>query len=118
MTGQEASDEVTEITDLYLPPGHEWDEDEGRPVYKLYTASEVAEALGVVERTVRRWISSERLPATKEHGVYRIRLEDAREVLAGSRAGFSGRGSMAARIEWLEAENERLWSLLERAVSA
>lgn len=105
------------MSELELPDGYLWDDQEERPVYKLYTAREVAESLGVVERTVRRWITDGRLAAEKQHGVYRIRMDDASEVFASSRAGFSlDRGTMAARIEWLEAENERLWALLGKAV--
>lgn len=106
------------MTEPGFPDGFVWDAEEERPVYALYTAREVAETLGVVERTVRRWITDERLAAVKERGVYRIRMEDAREVFNSSRAGFAlDRGTMGARIEWLEAENERLWRLLERAVT-
>lgn len=100
-----------------LPPGFEWSDADERPVYTLYTAREVADALGVVERTVRRWIEAGRLPAVKENGVFRIRMEDARSTFESSRAAVAvDRSSLAARIEWLEAENERLWALLELAL--
>lgn len=101
-----------------FPPGHVWSEEEERPVYMLYTAREVADELGCVERTVRRWITDGRLPATKEHGVYRILMSDAREVFNESRAGVVlERGTHSAYVQWLEAENERLWTLLEKVVT-
>jgi excisionase family DNA binding protein len=101
-----------------FPPGNTWSDEEQRPVYTHYTARETAEALGVTERTVRRWIDAGRLNATKEQGAFRIDISEAREVLADSRAGYShGRASLQERIEWLEVENARLWALLEKAVT-
>lgn len=95
-----------------MPPGFVFDGDV--PSYRLYTARETAETLGVSERTVRRWIEAGRLSAEKEGGEFRIDIGDARVTLAGSR---SGRSSPDAYVQWLERENERLWGLLERAVS-
>lgn len=101
-----------------FPPGFEWDGDEGRPRYTLYTAREIGEALGVAERTVRRWITSGRLNAEKDQGAFRINLDEARRVFNDSRGGYSaGRASMEGYIAWLEAENDRLWKTLEKAVS-
>ena len=50
------------------------------------TASMVAKELGVAERTVRRWIASGELQAVKQHGVFGIDLDAAREVYQRSRA--------------------------------
>jgi excisionase family DNA binding protein len=52
--------------------------------YALYNAREVAEALGVTERTVRRWITAGQLPAIKAGRAFQIRIEDARAVVARS----------------------------------
>jgi excisionase family DNA binding protein len=99
-----------------FPPGFEWSDDEQRPVATRYSARETGEALGVAERTVRRWIKAGRLPAEKVGGVFLIRLDDAHAALNGSRA--AGRASQEQYIEWLERENERLWRLVEKAVAA
>lgn len=56
---------------------------------QLLTARQVAEELGVVERTVRRWIGGGELAAEKRGGAFLIDLEDARKVLRRSRAGRS-----------------------------
>lgn len=56
---------------------------------KLVTAKKAAEELGVVERTVRRWIGAGELPAEKRGGAFLIDLEVAREVHRHSRAGRS-----------------------------
>ena len=101
-----------------FPPGFEWSSADERPAYTLYTARETADALGVVERTVRRWIEDGKLSAEKVGGAFRIRLEDAQRVYSESRSGYSvGRASAEQRVQWLEAENERLWRLLERVVA-
>jgi excisionase family DNA binding protein len=51
------------------------------------TARQAAEALGVTERTVRRWIENGRLPAKKVGRSFRIALDDAVRAHATSRAG-------------------------------
>jgi excisionase family DNA binding protein len=56
---------------------------------KVVTAREAAEELGVVERTVRRWIGAGELPAEKERGAYVIDLDAARDVHRRSRGGRS-----------------------------
>ena len=56
---------------------------------RLVTAREAAEELGVVERTVRRWIGGGELTADKRGGAFVIDLDDAREVHRHSRAGRS-----------------------------
>lgn len=101
---------------MTLPPGFVWSEEEERPVYALYTARETADALNVHERTIRRWISSGQLSAEKEGGGFRINLDDARRVQAGSRTARPV--SPFQYVEWLERENERLWALLEKAIGA
>jgi excisionase family DNA binding protein len=54
---------------------------------RLVTARQAAEELGVVERTVRRWIVAGELPAEKERGAFVIDLDAARDVHRRSRAG-------------------------------
>lgn len=56
---------------------------------RAVTAREAAEELGVVERTVRRWIGAGELPAEKRGGAFVIDLDAAREVHRHSRAGRS-----------------------------
>ncbi len=51
------------------------------------SAKQAALELGVSERTVRRWIASGELPATKQHGAFVVDLDAARQVLSVSRAG-------------------------------
>jgi excisionase family DNA binding protein len=43
----------------------------------VLNAQEVAERLGVAEKTVRRWIEAKKLPAEKRGRAFAIRLEDA-----------------------------------------
>lgn len=105
-----------EAADTAFPDGFVWSDDEARPVYELYTARETADNLGVSERTVRRWIEAGKLSAEKVGGEFRVRQEDAIAALRGSRAGRTP--SMEQYVEWLERENERLWALLEKAVSS
>lgn len=102
-----------------FPAGFEWSDEEGRPVARMWhSARETAERLGVTERTVRRWIASGDLAAEKEGGIFHVRPWDADAVFARSRAGAAAsRGPIADRLAWLEAENERLWALLEKAVT-
>jgi excisionase family DNA binding protein len=100
-----------------FPPGFEWDEQEQVPRAVYYTARETADIIGVTERTVRRWIERGRLKAEKLRGEYRIHLEDARAVNEESRPGLALRRSVEfERIDWLEAENARLWALLEKII--
>src|SRR5207244_13360937 len=54
---------------------------------RLVTARQAAEELGVVERTVRRWIVAGEVAAQKERGAFVIDLDAAREVHRRSRAG-------------------------------
>ena len=54
---------------------------------RMVTARQAAEELGVVERTVRRWIVAGDLPAQKDRGAFVIDLDTAREVHRRSRAG-------------------------------
>ena len=56
---------------------------------RLVSAREAADELGVVERTVRRWIGGGELTAEKRGGAFVIDLDDAREVHRRSRAGRS-----------------------------
>lgn len=56
---------------------------------RVVTAREAAQELGVVERTVRRWIGAGELRADKRGGAFAIDLDQAREVHRQSRAGRS-----------------------------
>jgi excisionase family DNA binding protein len=56
---------------------------------RAVTAREAAEELGVVERTVRRWIGAGELAAEKKGGAFVIDLDAARDVHRKSRAGRS-----------------------------
>ena len=70
------------------------------------TAKQAAEELGVVERTVRRWISAGELPAQKRRGAFVIDLDIARDVHRRSRAGRSaGHATQLAELRgrYLEA---------------
>lgn len=64
-------------------------------------AQEVAEHLGVAERTVRRWIAAGTLPARKAGRSFEIRIEDVERVL-----GSPTRKRVAVRIEERERELE------------
>ena len=77
-------------------------------------AQEIAENLGVAERTVRRWIKSGRLPATKEHGTHRIRLEDAVELMRSARRGRLTRVAGATA----ESHERELLALRELYINA
>jgi excisionase family DNA binding protein len=49
---------------------------------KLFTVEEIAECVGVCERTVRRWIKKQRLVAHRFNGVVRISEADFKLFLA------------------------------------
>ena len=53
----------------------------------LLTITEVAEALSVSEKTVRRRIECNKLPAIRDGGVVRIRPDDLRAYIAMRRCG-------------------------------
>ena len=61
------------------------------PQARLFSAQEVADELGVAERTVRRWITSELLPATRRGRTFQIDIQEARSLHNGSSAGRTGR---------------------------
>jgi excisionase family DNA binding protein len=83
---------------------------------RAVTARQAAEELGVVERTVRRWIGAGELPAEKQGGAFVIDLDAARDVHRRSRAGRSAERStelaelrgryleVSARLQQLERE--------------
>ena len=83
---------------------------------KVVTARQAADELGVVERTVRRWIGAGELSAEKHGGAFVIDLDAAREVYRRSRAGRSAERStelaelrgryleVSARLEQIERE--------------
>jgi excisionase family DNA binding protein len=52
---------------------------------KLFTVEEIAECVGVCERTVRRWIEKQRLVAHRFNGVVRISEADFKSFLAAHR---------------------------------
>jgi excisionase family DNA binding protein len=53
----------------------------------FYTMGQVAEALGVSDRTVRRWVAGGALPVHRFDGVVRIADRDLLEFLAVHREG-------------------------------
>jgi len=53
---------------------------------RFYSLEEVAQRLGVSERTVRRWIKSGELPAYKPGREYRIRDGELEEFLQSRKA--------------------------------
>jgi excisionase family DNA binding protein len=65
------------------------------------SAQQVAEQIGVAERTVRRWISNGTLPAKKTGRSFEIRIEDVERV-----AGPSIRRRVAVRAEERERDYE------------
>ena len=68
---------------------------------EVLSAQEVAELLGVSERTVRRWIAIKKLPAKKTGRSFAIRIDDVEKVL-----GASLRRRMSARVGEREREQE------------
>lgn len=48
---------------------------------RLLSTEEVAEALCVTSKTVRRWIARGELPAVKLHRQWRVRIADLEAVL-------------------------------------
>jgi len=77
-------------------------------------AQEIAENLGVAERTVRRWIKSGRLNTVKERGTHRIRLDDAVELM---RRGSRGRLTRVA-LETVDSHERELLALRELYIGA
>jgi excisionase family DNA binding protein len=55
------------------------------------SAQEIAEELGVTERTVRRWVAAGLLHASRRGRTFQISLEEARALHDGSNAGRSSR---------------------------
>jgi excisionase family DNA binding protein len=58
----------------------------GAKIPKFFTVQEVAEALGVWPRTVRRWIKNEKLAVHRFGGVVRIAEADFKAFLAAHRS--------------------------------
>ncbi len=54
---------------------------------EVMSAQQVADHLGVAEKTVRRWIERKQLPAEREGHAFQIRLDDAEAVFARTFAG-------------------------------
>lgn len=52
---------------------------------KLFTVEEIAECVGVCERTVRRWIEKRLLAAHRFSGVVRVSEADFKSFLAAHR---------------------------------
>jgi excisionase family DNA binding protein len=52
---------------------------------KLFTVEDIAECVGVCERTVRRWIEKRHLLAHRFNGVVRISEADFKSFLAAHR---------------------------------
>lgn len=61
------------------------------PALELLSAQQVADRLGVAEKTVRRWIESGKLSADRQGGAFGIRIEDAEEVFVRSPVGRAAR---------------------------
>ncbi|MGH2493827.1 MAG: helix-turn-helix domain-containing protein [Ktedonobacteraceae bacterium] len=55
-----------------------------RPPIKTYTIKELAQIFQKNEETIRRWIRSGELPATKIGGSYYIEEETLRRILRGN----------------------------------
>jgi excisionase family DNA binding protein len=65
-------------------------------VDRRYSAQQIADHLGVAEKTVRRWIDRGLLPAERQGHSFAIRLSEAEAVFATSRSGrAAGKGSDA-----------------------
>lgn len=52
---------------------------------RLLSTEQVADALAVTPKTVRRWITSGELPAVKLHRQWRIRADELERLLLGDR---------------------------------
>jgi excisionase family DNA binding protein len=52
---------------------------------RLLSTEQVADALAVKPKTVRRWIASGELPAVKLHRQWRVRAEELERLLLGDR---------------------------------
>jgi excisionase family DNA binding protein len=63
------------------------DRNSPRSLPSFYTIGQVAEALGVSTRTIRRWIAARALAAHRFHGVVRIAERDLNAFLAVHREG-------------------------------
>jgi excisionase family DNA binding protein len=57
-----------------------------KPLAKLSTIEEIAERVGVCDRTVRRWIKQELLVAHRFNGLMRISEADFQAFLAAHRS--------------------------------
>jgi excisionase family DNA binding protein len=82
----------------------------------LVSAREAADELGVNERTIRRAIEAGRLHAERNGRGYLIDLSDARVLF--SRTGRMSGCLLLRENELLREENDRLWALLEKAMTA
>ena len=73
---------------------------------RTYSAQEIADQLGIAEKTVRRWIESGKLPAERIGRRFAVKMDAARRVYAESRSGrAAGRGVEAeSEVRRLEAE--------------
>lgn len=60
------------------------------PPERLWTVADVAEYLGVTERTVRTWQHSQRLPYLKIGGTVRFRPSDVRTWIDRFEEGCDG----------------------------
>ncbi len=77
-----------------------------------YSAREVASILGVAERTVRRWISTGRLPAKKRGRSFEIDISAARSIR--DRAPGIGRSRLRDELVSLRTRCEVLGERLEK----
>ena len=79
---------------------------------EFLSAQQVADQLGVAEKTVRRWIERGRLTADRDGHAFRIRLEDAVAVYERT---FAGRAAM--RVSEAVSDRDRELESLKREVA-
>jgi excisionase family DNA binding protein len=89
---------------------------------RTLSAQQVAEQIGVAERTVRRWIANGTLPAKKTGRSFEIRIEDVERVLAPSiRKRVAVRAEDRERdleARALQAKNDLLKQLYDESQAA
>jgi excisionase family DNA binding protein len=76
---------------------------------ELLSAHEIANRIGVTDRTVRRWIKSGELPAVRSGRAYEINLDDARKLAPSSSSGHRRSSELQTQL----AERDRERALLE-----
>lgn len=74
----------------------------------LMSAQQVADQLGVAEKTVRRWIESGKLGATRQGKTFAIDLAEAEALFASSPSGRGAARQLEAEIRAAGAETALL----------